>query len=157
MAAPEQDERAERQVVVRAPPGTRGRRIVVAGSLWIALQIAIPLRYYLGDDVHDERFAWRMFSAVRVQQCAVTIREVDARGEQALTDDHLYAFLPAPWISLLERTRPAVVDRYLRWRCDREGMRSIRFENACHDASGDPLPAIVREIECGTGRIGAPE
>jgi len=153
MSAPE----SEREIVVPEPRGPMRTRMVALGTMWIALQIVIPLRYYLGDDVHDERFSWRMFSAVRVQQCAVTIRETDASGERSMTADHLYAFLPAPWVSLLERTRPAVVDRFLIWRCEEEGMEAIRFENACRDASGDPLPPIVRTIDCATGTLGDPD
>ncbi|MCS6857609.1 MAG: HTTM domain-containing protein, partial [Sandaracinaceae bacterium] len=39
------------------------------GSLWVMVHVLIPLRYYLwpGHDRYDERFSWRMFSAVRVE------------------------------------------------------------------------------------------
>ena len=41
----------------------RGRFIAV----FIATQLVLPLRYYvLRDDEHDERFAWRMFSPMRM-------------------------------------------------------------------------------------------
>src|SRR5690242_15394556 len=36
-------------------------------ALFLAYQLAMPLRYYLGGRGYDERFSWRMFSTLRMQ------------------------------------------------------------------------------------------
>ena len=44
----------------------RGRLILIV----LATQLLLPLRYYLVNrDPHDERFAWRMFSPMRMSKC----------------------------------------------------------------------------------------
>jgi hypothetical protein len=46
----------------------RGRFIIA----FLAVQLLLPLHYYLvRHDPHDERFAWRMFSPMRMADCAV--------------------------------------------------------------------------------------
>lgn len=142
---------APREVVVPEPTGRLRVALPIAGVIWTLLMIAIPLRYYLGGDAYDERFAWRMFSAVRVQHCAVRVTEERAGGARAVP---LMDVLPAPWAALLERNRPAVVEGFLRARCDaHDDTREVRFRSECSDASGDPLPPIERSIECESGRI----
>ncbi len=114
---------------------------------FVALQALIPLRYYLGDDLYDERFAWRMFSQVRVQECSAEASE-DGRAISP------YAVLPAPWVSLLSRNRPAVIGRFLAWRCAAEGARErVRVTTTCRDVTGEPLPPIVRERDCASGDV----
>lgn len=139
-------------IVPEPPPGSTWRRAVpIVGIAWILLHIAIPLRYYRdGADVYDERFAWRMFSSVRVRQCALSAHELRHGSRRALA---LMEILPAPWVALLERNRPAVVDRFLEWRCDREGVTRVELRNECRDATGDPLPPIEISIACDTGTI----
>ena len=45
----------------------RGRFIVA----FLAIQLLLPLHYYLlRRDPHDERFAWRMFSPMRMTRCS---------------------------------------------------------------------------------------
>lgn len=114
---------------------------------FVALQALIPLRYYLGDDLYDERFAWRMFSQVRVQECSAEASE-DGRAISP------YAVLPAPWVSLLSRNRPAVIGRFLAWRCAAEGARErVRVTTTCRDVTNEPLPPIVRERDCASGDV----
>ena len=44
----------------------RGRFILA----FLAIQLLLPLRYYVAHrDPHDERFAWRMFSPMRMAHC----------------------------------------------------------------------------------------
>lgn len=144
-------ERREREVVLPEPEGRPRRLLPILGSIWVVLMLVIPLRYYLSDDPYDERFAWRMFSAVRVQRCRVGVVEETAGGARPLA---LMEVLPAPWTALLERNRPAVVEAFLRWRCDqRDATERVRFHNECVDAGGDPVPSIDRAIECNSGEI----
>ncbi len=140
----------ERGLLVPEPRGAARRGWTVAGLAWLALMLVIPLRYYLGDDLYDERFAWRMFSAVRVQTCAVQVTEDRGEGPQRLA---LMEVLPAPWTALLERHRPAVVARFLAWRCEVPGMQSVSMTSVCRDAAGQPLPAVERTRTCTDGRV----
>ena len=138
-------------VVPEPPPSSPWRRAIpIVGIAWVALHLLIPLRYYAGGDEYDERFAWRMFSSVRVRQCRVEVSEARAGTRRPLA---LMQVLPAPWFALLERNRSAVVDRFLEWRCEREGPTEVRFHNACRDASGDPLPPIELTMSCRDGTI----
>ncbi|MDW8246449.1 MAG: hypothetical protein RMJ84_07720, partial [Sandaracinaceae bacterium] len=69
------------------------------GSLWVMVHVLIPLRYYLwpGHDRYDERFSWRMFSAVRVERCRVKAWVEESKGERLI---NLPKLLPMPWVSL---------------------------------------------------------
>jgi hypothetical protein len=143
----------DREIVVPEPPeGSRWRlAIPIVGVAWVLLHLLIPLRYYReGADTYDERFAWRMFSSVRVRQCAVSVRETRKGTEHPVP---LAQVLPAPWIELLKRNRRAVIDHFLAFRCDREGTRDVIFHNECRDATGDPLPPIELAISCADRRI----
>lgn len=136
-----------------APPtGTALRASLAALAVWTLIQIAIPLRYYLGEDLYDERFAWRMFSAVRVQECEIAVAETRDGHEVALQP---MTFLPAPWVGLLERSRPAVVRGFLDWRCETGAAseagapEAVSVRSSCVDATGDALPSVVRALTCG--------
>ena len=143
---------AEPRSFVDAPlAGTTQRAALAVLCVWTIIQLAIPLRYYLGDDLYDERFAWRMFSAVRVQECEIAVAETRDGREVALQP---MTFLPAPWVGLLERSRPAVVRGFLDWRC--EGLDAsaadapdvVSVRSSCVDATGDPIPSVVRALTC---------
>lgn len=136
------------------PDGPTRARASWALGLFALVSIAIPLRYYLGDDLYDERFAWRMFSRVRVQECAAEVTEDGLPLVVLGRDPSAPGILPAPWHSLLQRNRPAVVNGFLRWRCEAEGEReTVRVTTRCRDTSAADLPPIVREIDCSTGAI----
>lgn len=113
---------------------------------WLLLHVATPLSYYLGDDVYDERFAWRMFSAVRVQQCTVDARETVEGSERRIPMSEI---LPAPWISLIQRNRPAVIRRFLAFRCASDVHPSeVSITHACRAVTGDALPRVHRSMRC---------
>ena len=121
----------------------------ILAGVWVAFLVLVPLRYYLlpGHDPYDERFAWRMFSAVRVQQCQTVVEET--RFGEETRPINLQTSLPAPWISLLQRNRPAVIESFLNFRCE-SSMQPTRVSvrSQCTDVSGNDLPAIRREITC---------
>jgi hypothetical protein len=43
-------------------------------AAFVLVQLLLPLHYYVGrGDPHDERFAWRMFSPMRMTECDVAM------------------------------------------------------------------------------------
>jgi len=110
---------------------SKWRNVFIIG--WIGLQVALPLSYYLGDDRFDERFAWRMFSPVRLSECRVKL--VD-RTDGAANAVRPSAELHEVWSNLLSRARASVVRAYAKRWCERR-------RNAGADA-----PALHAEIVC---------
>lgn len=99
-------------------------------------QLLIPLRYYTSSDPFDERFAWRMFSGVRVTRCRSIAFEDGEDGRTVritLTGSSKgpYGTLHPAWERLLERGRPAVIRKFLRSRCDHPGVARVRLANRC--------------------------
>lgn len=124
--------------------------------LWllVGLQIAIPASYYLvRDDRDDERFAWRMFSSVRLRHCEVSVVERDASGTLRAVD--LPSSLHASWIRSLERGRSHVIERFLATRCRSTSVAGAALERHCQGASGQPLPERHYRYECGSGLLEA--
>lgn len=118
--------------------------IVVA----VLLQLVVPLTYYLRDDPYDERFAWRMFSGIRLLSCTTTARETYAGRERTVS---LYRVVSPGWVANIERNRRAVIDRYLEHRCALEQVRDVRLTNRCRDVDGEDLPPIEYARDCTTG------
>ncbi len=81
---------------------------------FLAVQLALPVSYYLGDAPLDERFAWRMFSPIRMVRCRLDVREGAGR-----TPVRAEAELHAVWMSLLRRGRPDVIAAWAEARCGR--------------------------------------
>jgi hypothetical protein len=78
----------------------RGRFILV----FVLSQLLLPLHYYVGRrDPHDERFAWRMFSPMRMTKCTPQIT-IDGKPLSLASEFH------EAWIELAERGRFVVVE-----------------------------------------------
>lgn len=146
---------APEPATVLVPP-PRGRARVAARWLvvvWVGAQLLIPLRYYLGADRYDERFSWRMFSAVRLESCAVEVEEWTTRlGEVEHVRVDLLRVLPVTWVALLRRRRAAVVTRFLETRCARPGTQRVHLTSRCAGMSDGPPSVTVRAIECAAAR-----
>lgn len=89
------------------------RHLVALARCWqgwvilgfVAIQLALPLHYYTTRrDPHDERFAWRMFSPMRMAKCTPTAR-LDA------TPLRLDQRFHEAWVELARRGRFAVVEQ----------------------------------------------
>lgn len=105
----------------------------------VVLLLAGPLSYYAGFRApDDERFAWRMFSAVRVRECRVLTRQGDARRP--------VSGLHGSWLHAMERGREAVIARYLASRCGEPSAPSL--ERQCRSARGEALPPIAYHYDC---------
>ncbi len=116
--------------------------------LWllVVLQVAIPASYYLRGDRDDERFAWRMFSAVRVQRCSVRAFESD--GAERLRRVELDSALHSGWVRALERGRKRAIERFLRQRCQRPSVTSSELRRDCKDAAERELGVEHFVLDC---------
>jgi hypothetical protein len=106
----------------------RGRFIVA----FIVLQLAIPLRYYVGHrDPRDERFAWRMFSPMRMAQCKPTFK-LDGTAINPYTEFH------EAWNELAERGRFTVIEAMGAELCKRHPKSEVRVSLDCTYVGRDP-------------------
>ena len=112
-----------------------GRSRPVAGLIrgwqgWIILavvtsQLLIPLHYYTTRrDPHDERFAWRMFSPMRMTDCAV--RATVDGAPVALEREHHEA-----WLAIARRGRFAVVEAMGARLCEKHPGKPVVFHLDC--------------------------
>jgi hypothetical protein len=122
-------------------------RIRPAVWLWllVALQLAIPASYYLRAERDDERFAWRMFSAVRLRRCEVSAYDVKGSSRRRVELPHA---LHASWIRSLERGRPNVIDRFLATRCAAD-VAEAQLERRCREPSGATMAPMLYRRPCG--------
>lgn len=120
----------------------------------VVLQVAIPASYYLrSSDLDDERFAWRMFSDVRVKRCRVRAFEVGERGRHA--EIALGQTLHSSWVHSLERGRRAVMTRFLDSRCVPH-VTEAQLVRQCAGVSRDA--SVERYVyDCGTRVLHVPE
>jgi hypothetical protein len=130
--------------------------------LWllVALQVAIPASYYLvRDDRDDERFAWRMFSTVRLTRCRVLAFDVlSARGADGRTPEERSAVdmpksLHASWLRSLERGRKHVIEHFLAARCERPAVRYSQLDRSCTSPAGRVLPEQHYHYDCQGQRL----
>lgn len=112
---------------VRALLGTwRGRFILV----FVLVQLLLPLQYYLGRrDPHDERFAWRMFSPMRMAQCRPSF-SVDGQPFDLASHFH------EAWIELAQRGRFVVVEDMARQVCEQHPSSSVVVSLDCRYLDG---------------------
>ncbi len=116
-------------------------------AIVLASQILLPLRYYVGDDLFDERFAWRMFSPIRVTGCGVSWFEVQ---DGVRTPVQPATEIPVPWASLMRRARQPVIVGYARHRCER--MRGqvaepdLRAAVTCAHPDGTPRQIVTPAV-----------
>lgn len=100
-------------------------------TLFLALQVALPLQYYLlRRDRHDERFAWRMFSPIRMVTCEVTM----TMDDQPIV---LGKEFHEAWLKLAERGRRTVIEAMGHQLCQRHKNAAIVARAACHPLKGD--------------------
>jgi hypothetical protein len=104
----------------------RGRFILA----WLVVQLALPLLYYgWRHDPHDERFAWRMFSPMRMIKC----------NPQFVTDGKaidLTAHFHEGWLDLAGRGRYAVLDAMGARLCDELPHKVIELHMECDAIDG---------------------
>ena len=119
-------------------------------ALFLAYHVGMPLTYYLSARVYDERFSWRMFSTVRLQECDVEVVEREGQREQPV---NLERDIQAAWVGVLKRLRPAVVEKYLRRRCERSHAREVTLRGHCVGTDGQALPERRFVLTCEGGEL----
>ncbi len=129
-------------------------RVRIFLGVFLVAQVLIPLRYYFGSDPYDERFSWRMFSAVRVHQCRVQATETIGGTPRPID---LNREIHRAWINTLSRNRDAVTEKFLRARCEGEGVTEVVVTNNCVAPDGTRVDPIVWTRDCASGEVSEPE
>lgn len=124
------------------PPGGLTTAFIAVFVVFLA---AMPATYYLGNDRFDERFAWRMFSSVRLTNCDATARETPVDGAPREFD--IYRDVQIAWYKLIQRNRDAVVRAYLRRRCEDRTIDAARIRTVCRAPDGSKS-RHVWSIDC---------
>jgi len=137
----------------RAPTGRLRSRIVAFAVVAMAVQLLAPASYYLRHDPYDERFAWRMFSSVRLHTCSTSAVETVGGAEREI---RLSETIHQAWITNLRRNRRDVAVRLLERRCEEPGVARVEVRNACRSTSGAALPAQIYALDCTTGELSLP-
>jgi hypothetical protein len=101
---------------------------------FLAFQLALPLSYYLGDDRFDERFAWRMFSSIRMTDCQLMARR--AAGPNQFEEVEVYRDIQIAWANLIKRNRDEVARAYLERRCNRAESPQVELRTVCRSPDG---------------------
>jgi hypothetical protein len=144
---------------IASPPPGRPRAIVsLVIVLYLLWQVAVPISYYLGDDANDERFSWRMFSAIAYihRTCTATVTEIEslpgAGNTPSVRPLELRSILHPTWIVLLNRYRRPVVDKFLRTRCQNDlRPTEIEYSRSCPLAGESRIPSVTVRLTCPTG------
>jgi hypothetical protein len=128
--------------------------------LWLAWQLVVPLSYYLGDAVDDERFSWRMFSGVWLQQksCTSSVTELRSPPGAApiLRKVNLERLLHSTWVGQLRRNRRVVIEKFVQTRCDVDpSVTGVEYSRTCATAS-NRLPSVTLRFDCNTRTFTGP-
>jgi len=122
--------------------------------VFLAFQLIVPLTYYVRADPYDERFAWRMFSAVRLHRCRPNASEV-ANGQERPVD--MPKVIHQAWINTMARNREDVIRAFLAKRCEEEDVEEATLSNVCVTPAGTRLAPQVYRRDCTSGAEDLPE
>lgn len=99
----------------------RGRFIAV----FVIAQLALPILYYAGrKDPHDERFAWRMFSPMRMTRCLPTAA-IDGKPFNLGAEFH------EAWLEIASRGRFVVIEAMGARLCAEHPKAEVRIGLDC--------------------------
>jgi len=98
---------------------------------FIAVQLCLPLLYYTRRDPHDERFAWRMFSPMRMAQCKPHFA-ID--GKPLVLDSEFHE----AWITLAERGRFVVLENMAARLCAKHSGSAVTVSVDCTYLDREP-------------------
>lgn len=118
---------------VRALVATWRGRFILA---FLVVQLLAPLTYYFARrDPHDERYAWRMFSPMRMAQCKVDFA-VD--GQQL----NLYSKFHEAWVEIAERGRFVVIEKMAAKLCEDNKGKPVEVTLDCTYLDRKPLHRV---------------
>jgi hypothetical protein len=95
-------------------------------ALVVVSQLLLPLHYYtVRRDQHDERFAWRMFSPMRMTTCEFSMTR-DGQPVRLASEFHVY------WIKAVEdRARFVVLEQMGAHLCRRHPGSEVKAVATC--------------------------
>lgn len=105
----------------------RGRGI----AAFVLLQLLLPLAYYARKDPHDERFAWRMFSPMRMAHCVPSASIDD-------TPFNLGGEFHEAWLELASRGRFQVIEAMGAKLCGEHPNSRVRIQIDCSYIDREP-------------------
>jgi hypothetical protein len=124
--------------------------------IFFAIQIYLPLSYYLGNYPWDERFSWRMFSSVRSLQCQsqFIVESQNQANQQACPNDpskscqklKLNEHLHVVWINLIQRGRLEVIDRFAQQHCATKQDAMFFADLKCESTDGSKSPIEIISV-----------
>jgi hypothetical protein len=101
-------------------------------AVFVLVQLLLPLHYYLArKDPHDERFAWRMFSPMRMTRCQTTFM-IDGKPANLGTEFH------EAWIEVASRGRFTVVEAMGARLCAKYPKSEVRVSLDCTYLDREP-------------------
>ena len=96
---------------------TRVKHLLILA--YLVVQFVGPVHYYLYSDPYDERFAWRMYSPMRMVTCKARVSEGVGASQREIK---LSREIGMPWVKGIRRGNLRVLDAYAEHRC--ASMRS---------------------------------
>ncbi len=105
------------------------RRVSIAIHLILLGLLLPPLHYYLfNSDKRDERFAWRMFSPVRVENCGTQFF-VGENGAPIKVANYFHN----AWLDFTKRGRKQAIAAMAQRLCDDNPGQSVRVRILCEE------------------------
>jgi hypothetical protein len=137
-------------------PAPEARRLIGLGiAVFLTWQVLLPLGYYRAENRRDERFAWRIFSALAIApwHCDVRMQEL-TDGAAAGRDVDLSRTLHDAWIMALRQGQDAVAEGVLRARCASDAsVAAVELSRTCRAADAHPAPQMRVRLDCRSGAI----
>jgi hypothetical protein len=91
----------------------------------VTSQLLLPLHYYVARrDPHDERFAWRMFSPMRMTTCSLDMK-LDGKKVDPSSEFH------EAWIETAKRGRFGVIEAMAARLCKANPGKSVTIRLEC--------------------------
>lgn len=112
-------------------------------GVFLAIQVGLPLRYYLRDYRLDERFAWRMFVTPNVKTCTPNVTWKVFGQEETVP---MRALLHPAWISNIRENKVEIIEPYLRRLCREPHVSSVVLVNNCEASPGKVTTHVYSEI-----------
>jgi hypothetical protein len=110
---------------------TKKRANLVIGA-FVAIMIATPLSYYtVRSDRYDERFAWRMFSTMRMVRCSP--KWMVGESSQPIK---LGRTFHEAWVGIARRARRSVTGPMTDFLCEKNPGQPVRLLLTCRSLTG---------------------